>query len=378
MEDKLKLLLIAESMGGGLRKHVVQLIEKLDTSKFDIYLIHGTDSLDGVFLKEYDRLSENCQMFPCEYLTREIDFLMDFRSLKFIWKVINKIEPDIVHCHSSKAGAIGRIASKMKKVPKIYYTPHAYSFLSPDFGKFKKSVFIIIERLLGRYATTCTFSVSEGEKKEALNNKITIQDKIMVIYNGIPDTELANRIELKKELGLFPDSYVIGNNARISEQKNPRLFVDIAKKVVNKNKNIHFVWIGDGPLEEEIKIYIDQCGLSENVHLLGFKRNSEFLVGAYNLFLITSNYEGLPYAPIEALRAGVPVLATYTTGNNEIVNNKVNGMLFDIGNVDLASNIILDASNNKFNITSDTVKDSFKSRFSEEKMIETISYVYCR
>lgn len=363
---KKKILLISESMGGGLRKHVVQLIENLDHDKFEIFFIHGIKTMDDAFVNHYETLKKFATIIPCPSFEREINPRKDLESYLFLVKVIKEIRPDIVHCHSSKAGVIGRLAAKQCGVKKVFYTPHAYSFLAPEFSERKKKIFILIERFLSRHATTQTFCVSKGEKASALLYKLDRNEKFSVIYNGLPDIKLPTKNEVKQRLGLKATDIVIGNNARMSEQKNPFLFMRIAKDLITKDSSYHFVWAGDGPLMNDVKNFIQDNRIEDNVHLLGDRKDSELIVAGYDVFLITSLYEGLPYAPIEALRVGVPILATDVVGNKEIVDYN-NGILFDLDDKKKAVDIIL--NKNKLEILDkESIIYSFKKKFSLNNM----------
>ncbi|MDR0920958.1 MAG: glycosyltransferase family 4 protein [Lactobacillales bacterium] len=374
---KQKVLLIAESLGGGLRKHVVQLIEGLDDEKFDVFLIHGTLSVDNVFQEKKKDLEKKAVLIECPHLVREINPSEDISAYNFISQWIKTNKPDVVHLHSSKAGVIGRMAAKRRGVKKVFYTPHAYSFQAKEFSKKKKALFIFIERFLSRYATTKTFNVSEGEKEAALQVNIDKPDKFQVIYNGLPEIELPTKKEARDILGLSQEAFIIGNNARLSEQKDPLTFVKIAKEVVKENSKALFVWVGDGPLQDEVEKYIDENNLQKNVKLLGFREDSELIVSAYDIFLLTSLYEGLPYAPIEALRAGVPVVATDVTGNREVVKNTVNGLLYKQNDIDQAASSIVCLQNDLMNIIDQyNLSMDYVDRFSIKKMMKQIKLEY--
>lgn len=314
-----KVLLIIEAMGGGGGRHVQDLILNLDQNLFQLSVIYSPERSDVKFLANLDKYKEKAALYECETLTREINLKKDKAAYIYISKKIKDIKPDIVHCHSSKAGVIGRLAAKRCGIKKVFYTPHAYSFLAPEFSKQKKRIFVLIESFLSRYATTKTFCVSKGEKEAALTYRLDKKEKISVIYNGLPDVELPEKNEIKRQLGLKSTDIVIGNNARMSEQKNPLLFMEIAKNIIQKDRSYHFVWAGEGPLITHVKRFIQENDIEDNVHLLGYRSDSERIVAGYDIFLITSLYEGLPYAPIEAMRAGVPILGTNVVGNEELI-----------------------------------------------------------
>ncbi|EMF0248458.1 glycosyltransferase [Enterococcus hirae] len=316
---KKKVLLLSESMEGGLRKHIVQLIEQLDQEEFDLYFIHGTKKMDHCFSDQYMQLKDRATFIPCPTFTRNVDVKNDYVTYRFLKQQMKEIQPDIVHCHSSKAGALGRIAAKRNRIEQVFYTPHAYSFLSSEFKQSKKTLFIWIEKMLSRYATKKTFNVSEEERMAGIKLHLDNPSKFIVIRNGLPAIDFPSKKKIKESLGLKESNIVIGNNARLSFQKDPFLFMEVAKEVIQQDPNYHFVWAGDGPLFKEVKAFLIKHDLTGNVHLLGERTDSERIVAGYDHYLITSRYEGLPYSLIEAIRAGVPIIGKKVTGVEEII-----------------------------------------------------------
>lgn len=363
-------------MSGGAGKHVQDLILNLDREKFDVYCVYSNERVDKKFLEMYTILEKKAKMIQCNSMTREIDLVKDWKSFRCITKIIKEVNPDVVHCHSSKAGVVGRMAAKFSKVERIFYTPHAYSFLAPEFNSFKKLVFINIEKVLSKFATTKTFTVSLGEKNEAIKAKVDIDDKFKVVYNGLPDISIPNKINIKESLGFDRSDFLVGTNARLSEQKNPMLFLEIAKKVIKVDRSICFVIAGDGPLLEKANHFIQENNLSQNIRLLGDRNDCEILVAGYDVFLSTSLYEGLPYAPIEAMRASVPIIATNVTGNNEVVRDSINGYLFFVEEVDYAVNTIIKMKEKRLTIQCEDIANFFKQTFSIDKMLESITNEY--
>ncbi|WP_058953373.1 glycosyltransferase family 4 protein [Clostridium tyrobutyricum] len=372
---KKKLLLISESLGGGVRRHIIDLVYGLDKQKFDVYLLYSKDRADDIFLNQVNELKNYVTLIESRYMVREISIKKDFKAYREIKYIIKKVKPDIVHCHSSKAGVLGRVAAKRLSVKKIFYTPHAYYFQNPKVSKKKKFIYIVIEQVLSKFFTTKTFNVSNGEKQCALDNKIDKENKFATIYNGIEDIDLPSKENMRKSLGISQNAFVIGVTARLDEQKDPFTFVKIAKNIILKHNNVHFVYIGDGPLFEKVLDYIKQNNLENNVHLLGFRNDADKVVSAFDLYLITSLYEGMPYSPIEAMRAGVPIIATDTIGNNEIVFPNQNGYLFAVGNVLQGTSAVNMFIENKKSIKFN-VRKVFKKFFLKNNMIENIENEY--
>ena len=371
---KQKLLLIIEAMSGGAGRHVQDLISHLPQEKFDVFVIYSNHRTNPEFLEKIVTMNEQATFILCDFLVREIKPKYDLLAYQFIAKKIKEIKPDIVHCHSSKAGVIGRLAAKRRGVKKIFYTPHAYSFLAPEFSGKKKFFFVQIEKFLSRFSTTQTFCVSIGEMQAALEVNLDKTDKFQVIYNGLPEIDLPSKETIRVQLGLEKTAVVIGNNARMSEQKNPMFFMEIARKMIRQNANWHFVWAGDGQLMPLFQSFIKQNGLEGNIHLLGERPDSEIVVTAYDIFLTTSQYEGLPYAPIEAMRAGVPILATNVVGNSELVIEGKNGYLIDLEWSKSVEKKVYKAAK----MDAQMIKADFGQRFAIDQMLKQIETEYVK
>ncbi len=133
------------------------------------------------------------------------------------------------------------------------------------------------------------------------------------------------------------EQILIGVTARVVEQKDPVTFMKIAKRIVEQESRAEFIYIGNGEMEQEIKAWIKNEHLEKKIHMLGFRNDASVLVSMFDIYLSSALYEGLPYSVIEAMRARVPIIATDVVGNNELVIDGVNGMLFPVGNVEKGS-----------------------------------------
>ncbi|MBW3087477.1 glycosyltransferase [Bifidobacterium sp. 82T24] len=377
---KTKVVMVLESQGG-TRRHVVDLIRGLDQERFDVTLIHGTSRLDASFIEDLPDLRHRARLIPCDALVRSISPLRELAALRQVRAVIREIRPDVVHCHSSKAGIIGRLAARLERTPLVFYTPHAYSFMAPEFSGGKRMVFTALERWFSRHATTLTFNVSAGEKRAALAARLDEPGKFRVIVNGIPDVPVPSRADARAALGFgglgIPDyAPVVGVTARLVEQKDPMTFARIAAEVVRRRPDVHFVYMGDGPMESDVLAYWRGCGdaVASHTHVLGYRADAETMVAAFDVYLLTSLYEGMPYSLIESLRAGVPVAATDAVGNNEVVNPGINGSLFPVGDAEAgaaAVTALLDDPPGR-----DVTRETFLRRFLASQMVRDIARHY--
>lgn len=365
--DKIKLLIISEPGSGGVKRHVMDLLNNLNKDRFEIIYAYSKKRADKDYLSELDELSYEIQIKEIHHLQQTISIKNDSLAFIEIFKLINYIKPDIVHCHSSKAGVLGRIAAKLLKVPKIIYTPHAYAFQNSNLSNLKKRFYLLVEKILAQYCTTKTINVSYGEMKVALDNKIDKKEQFIVIHNGVDKKEA--KINQITNFRIDKEDIIVGNIARLEEQKNPLEFLEIAKFINENNKKYKFFWIGNGSLLTTCQEFIKENKLKDICYLLPFNEKNEELISAFNIFLSTSLYEGYPYVLLDANVNKIPIVASNVTGNNEIVKNNVNGFLYKSGNVSEAKNIITKYSiwckNLNFNKL-DTVK----------QMVENIQKIY--
>lgn len=379
--SRIRVLIIQEAMGG-CGRHVVDLVNGLDPNRFELAVIYGTSRMDDYYRAALPAMARHARMIPCADLVREISPAHERRAMRMVMRVIREFRPDVVHCHSSKAGVIGRMAvlrcGTCCGVKRVFYTPHAYSFQAPEFGGKKRVAFVNIERWLSRHATSMTFNVSHGEREAALAEHLDKPNKFDVVYNGIANEPVLTRHEALTMLGLAdvitPQTPIVGVTARLVEQKAPMTSLSIVRRVLELRPDTHVVYVGDGPYEDAMKRYCIEHGIADRVHFTGYRTDAERVVSAFNVYLLTSLYEGMPYSLVEALRAGVPIAATDTAGNDEIVQPTVNGLLFPVGDVEAGAGMVVDLLN--YPLPADQVRQTYLDRFTVDRMLERISAYY--
>lgn len=366
-----KILIISESTGGGVRRHLLDLLNEINKTKYKVFMLYSKEGADSVFLNAIQKLKSDGIIFiESSQLERSKNLFKVILSVKELKRIVNEIKPDIIHCHSSIAGAYGRIATFNNKKIKKIYTPHAYMAQNPNLSLSKRRIFIFLEKIMN-YRTDMTINVSKGEREFAVDNKITTKDKSKVIYNGI-------NYEMPKKNKDPQKRKTIITVARMAPQKNPKMFIDIANKVLKKNKNCNFIYVGDGPLFKEMQSYINSLNLMENIQLVGFKKNVEHYLLSSDLYLSTSLYEGMPYSLIEAVANKLPIVATNVIGNNEIVEDGFNGYLVSIDNVNEAAERIIEllSDDELRHKLSENSFIKYSRDFSLGQMIKKIESVY--
>ncbi len=241
-------------------------------------------------------------------MRRDIHPIADFRATLAMAKLLHSLRPDIVHLHSSKAGALGRIAAWLAHAPSIY-SPHGLAYLRTDVGILTRAFYFTLEWLLGLVGTvTVACSPSELEAMHGIPGGKT------VIPNGVDLAALRPTTEITARTGLR-----IVLCGRITAQKNPQLACAIARA---SPPDWHWAWLGDGDMRDDV----ERAGCIE---VLGWMPRSEALarLSASDVMVTTSSWEGMPIAVIEAMALGLPVVATDAVGNRDLIRSGENGFI---------------------------------------------------
>ncbi len=321
---KIKILFGLEAVGGGAIKHLVYLASRLDKQKFDIKVILSRSRGEDIS-SELQKLKLSGVDFSFLSMQREINLFNDLKNILLIYHFIKNKKFDIVHAHSSKAGAIFRIAARVAKVPSIYYTPHCFYFKGKS-GIVKKC-FVLIERLLARITTGII--VSENERLDIIKNRVAKPAKIININNAIDFNEYNHNVEnlnIKGKYGIKKDQFVIGAIGRLSKQKDWDTYLLAAKQVLKTHPKTVFLIVGSGELYDDIKMKIQNQNLIGKVILTNYVKQINEIYEIIDVFVNTSLWEGLPYVILEAMSYKKPIILT-NTGNNKIVTHNENGFV---------------------------------------------------
>ncbi|MEL7567676.1 MAG: glycosyltransferase family 4 protein [Dehalobacterium sp.] len=279
------------------------------------------------------------RVFEMPELVRPIKPFTDLKALMKLRKLIMSEKYDLVHCHSSKAGIVGRLAAWLQDVPRIVFTVHGWGVNSQQ-SAMGQVLLGTAERVAG-WVSTDVVCVSKADYR--LGKKFIDQKKLSVIYNGVERSEV-RRGKLRQELGLSENDIVIAMAARLKKPKEPLLFLQVAEKLIKtQGDNIHFILVGDGPLRGECEDFIGERKLGGQVHLLGTREDLIDLYSDFNIFVLLSSWEGLPLTICEAMRAGLPVVASRVGGVEEQVVSGWNGFLVEVNNKDNSIEIIENA-----------------------------------
>ncbi len=310
MKERKKVLHIVEAFGGG----VFTVLNDLINGTSDDYEIVVAYSLRAQTPKNFREFFDSKVKFiEVKNFTRSINPKKDIKALKEIKRIVKEEKPDIVHLHSSKAGVLGRLAVNGNKI-RMFYNPHGFSFLKQDDSKLKRCIYWMIEKIIAIFNRKCTIvGCSKGEYLEAKKlNKNSI-----CINNGVDIDKLNKETAKLNDKEIDYDNIKICTVGRISFQKNPQMFNEIATNF----PNIEFTWIGDGELKDNLK--------ESNILITGWKSKQEVLkiLNNNDIFLLTSLWEGLPISLLEAMYLKKICIVSDVIGNSDVIINRENGFI---------------------------------------------------
>ena len=269
-------------------------------------------------------------------LVREVSPLADLRAWRELVRIFRRERVDLVHTHSSKAGVLGRLAARRAGVRHVVHTVHGFAF--NDFQRLPARVsFLLAERWAGR-ATSRWVAVSRENVERGVRARVLERDRTVLIRAGI-DLERFRQARVERKamraaLGIPVGARVVGTVACLKPQKAPLHFVAVAARVCRELPDALFVLVGDGELRDRVESEIRSLHLSERLLLLGWRDDVADLMHAFDLFLLTSLWEGLPMVLPQARAAELAIVATRVNGNPEAVVHGHNGRLRDPGDVD--------------------------------------------
>lgn len=349
---KVLLITVRSDFGGGPR-HVDQLINNLPTD-VELYLAYpkGGDPYGNL----WDNNEKIKGVLHIPYRKFSVVSLMQ------LMKFVNAHKIEIVHSHGNGAGIYSRMLKFLGCHIKVIHTFHGIS----DYYKSKIKGYLmeLCNKILCRF-TDAFVLVSYGERDLGKQMGYFDEHKAHVIYNGIRKPEL-HRFDKRQGFNIVTLS-------RFDFQKNMDFCYDIAS-AFKQDKNVKFVWVGDGDdrqrLEEKAK---EEC---VNIEFTGFSTKPLEILASCSIYLSTSRFEGLPYALIEAASLGLPIVATDVKGNNECVDDGMNGKLF-VTKEQAVEFIRSLASDDQIRESmSCASRKIYNERFSEDVMIKNLYHLY--
>ena len=315
MPQPLRIALVLETSGGGSGRHALDLAEGLAEVGHKVTVIWSPVRAQEDFRARLFALKDVRNL---KLTMHRAVGLADASSLRALKSLLRRHGPfDILHGHSSKAGALIRLLPRSVPGARIY-TPHAFRTMDPDMSRRARRIYGTIERMLApRADQIITVSTAEYQHAAALGIKA---DKLTTVVNGAALPGDANRAAARALMGLAPEEVAVGFIGRLDDQKAPLRFVEAASRAARAAPNLRGLVIGDGSLRAQA----EALNSADAVRFLGWQ-NGPALFPGLDVFCMTSHYEAMPYTLLEALHAGVPIVTTDVGGVAETVNEGANG-----------------------------------------------------
>lgn len=319
MTKKIKILQVIRPAAGGMKEHVLSLINNLDKFKYEVLAACPADSPTYQDLQR-----DGIKVFPIN-INGELSLRGDWQSISQLTQIIRKEEIAIVHSHGSKAGLVARIAAKRAGAKNVF-TVHGTIF-HEHFSPIKKKIFAKVEGVLAGL-THKIITVSKSLKDDLIQLEGVDTSKIAVIYNGVPTKKFnlnIDRDQKRADLDLKVTPKLIVTVARLASQKGLQYLLDAVESI--ENQDFQLAIVGDGPLLAELSQQAKDLKITDKVKFLGHRHDVPEILKAADIFVLSSITEGLPLIVLEAMAAQLPVISTIVGGVPEIIENEINGLL---------------------------------------------------
>lgn len=302
-----------------------------------------------------------------EYLCRPIRPVADLRAVLELRHIFRQLDPDVLSLHSAKAGLVGRLASMGRATP-VLFTAHGWAF-TEGVSPIKAMVFRMLEWATAPLADRI-ITVSEYDRRLALEAGVGKPETMQTIHNAMPETP--NRADPGQNCAPVRIAMV----ARLDEPKDHQTLVSALASLKNRSWLLDLV--GDGPHEEWIRGQVRRFGMEDRVRFLGLRQDVDEVLADSHIFVLTSRWEGFPRSILEAMRAGLPVVASAVGGIPESVEDGETGYLLGKGGVSDISNrlaYLIDNPEERARLGNNG-RQRFDERYRFERMAEETLSVY--
>jgi glycosyltransferase involved in cell wall biosynthesis len=360
MTGPLRLLIASQPLSGGVAVHVLGLVDGLPRDRFEIHVACPRDSI------VWRRLEGRTDVKLHAIGAHREAAAGDFRSLAALLPLVRGA--DVVHAHSSKAGFLSRLAAAfVGRRRSCIFTPHGWSFWSTDGAEAR--FYVALERVAAHWCRSIV-TLSESEREAGLTVRVGRPEQYRVIPNGV----VLERH--REEPAPVPGRLLVVG--RFAPPKRPdivlRAFAGVAPSF--PDAELHFV--GDGPGRADVEGLSRELGLSERVRFLGTREDVPKLLTNASGLVLASEYEGCPLVVIEAMAAGVPVVATAVGGMTELIEDGQNGILAGPGDESALASALagLLSSPEAARALGEAARRTASARFSHDRMVARLLALY--
>jgi len=314
-DGRVNLLQLIRGMGiGGMERVVRDLCRHLDKNRFNVMVC---------CLSKRGRTGEELQKEGYKvYLCSEKAKLNRYTKGWEIRDILRRERVHILHSHNTQAFLDGLVGAKLAHTPVFVHTDHVREF--PDRIRYmaaEKMASYFVDEIVG---------VSQHVRQDLIEYERISPDKISIIHNGTDFSPCKNSAVIhavKEEFNIRPEERVVGCVARLRPQKGYELFMRTAARILKEMANVKFLIVGDGEEYEKVANLCNELGIRGKVRLAGARADVERILPVFDVFLLTSHYEGMPVCLLESMASGVPVVATAVGGVPEVIQDGVSGCL---------------------------------------------------
>ena len=314
---KIKILHIIKSLGRGGAEMLLPETLKLHSDNFEFHYIY--------FLSWKTEMVEAIQdaggKVKCLPVNNNIELLLKYKEV-LDYAMDNEIQ--LVHCHLPWAGFLGRIIYTRSNIP-VVYTEHNL-----------QDRYHFVTKILNKYSynkQTLAFGVSQ-DVTQSINNSISPKIPVETLLNGVNtqsfNPEISKDQSVRNELNIPEDAIVIGNVTVFRFQKRLVEWLQVFSEIQKKHENVYGIIVGFGPLEDEVKTELQRLNLENKVFLPGLKREVKPYYNAMDIFMMSSSFEGLPIALLEAMSMKCAIVSTDAGGIKEVLRKGEDGLICNV------------------------------------------------
>ncbi|OHB19891.1 MAG: hypothetical protein A2854_00360 [Parcubacteria group bacterium RIFCSPHIGHO2_01_FULL_56_18] len=373
------LLVVTKSNFGGAQRYVFDVATNLPQDRFDVTVAFGPgpDGRPGRLAKLLEENGVRTILVP--ELARDVRLTDDYKAFRALVRLFRAEAPDVIHLNSSKAGGLGALAGRVTGVKRIVFTSHGLPF-DEERGSFA--------RMTIRVATWATLLFVHrtiavaNDTFERAKRMPFVRTRVCLIHNGILTPNFLSQSEARREMRTLDPSIPEGSSwiGSIGELHANKDYATAIEMISFLESDAHLVIVGDGELKEKLLAKAEEAGVSARVHFLGYIPEAARYLRAFDVFLLTSRKEGLPYVLLEAGYGYLPVVASDTAGVRDVILHNFTGLLAKPGDARAFSENIEKALNDATlsRSLSDELLERIQKSFSLEQMIEKTILSYSR
>lgn len=337
------LYIITKSVWGGAQRYVFDLATNLPKDKFEAIVATGGD---GTLIEKLE--TQGVRVIKIPGITKDINILQEIKSLFYLGKIFAREKPDVIHLNSSKFGGLGALASRLSSLvfrhsSIIIFTAHGWPF-NEDRNFMARGIIYFFSWLTAIFANR-VINITKTDYQQSLKFPLLTSGKFIHIPNGLEfnDQHFLPPTKARKLLRLRQEQFVIGTIAELTKNKGLPYLIDAINQIKFKVKSLKHapyrtegsgagfkvIIIGEGEERSKLENQVKSLGLEKTIFLPGFLVNAAQYLKGFTIFLFPSVKEGLPYALMEAMAAGLPIIASQTGGIPDLIENGKSGILIN-------------------------------------------------